>query len=95
MPDLEFLTCQAQVKSTVRPNVIPFSLLVRDVSTQLDTLHENKKFAEKETASIQHNQKKSSDQRFKVTLPKHETYFPLFKYTCTGDLRPVPIVRVQ
>jgi hypothetical protein len=84
-----------QVKSTTRSINIPFSLLVRDPSSQLDTLNENTKFAENVSASLQRNKEEGvADYKFNVTIPKAETYFPLLKYKCTGDLRPVPI-RVQ
>lgn len=84
-----------QVKSTTRPSNIPFSLIVRDPSSQIDTLNENKKFAENVSESLKRTQEKEvADYKFNVTVPKQETYFPLLKYKCTGDLRPVPIVSI-
>jgi hypothetical protein len=83
-----------QVKSSVPTSNIQFSLLVRDPSSQIDNLNENKKFAENVSASLKNrnNDKEVADYRFNLTIPKQETIVPLLKYKCTGDLRPVPIV---
>ena len=89
-----FVRSQVQVKSSVPISNIPFSLLVRDPSSQIDNLNENKKFAEDVSASLKkrNNEKGVADYKFNLTIPRQETYVPLLKYKCTGDLRPVPIV---
>jgi Muniscin C-terminal mu homology domain len=36
---------------------------------------------------------RSPDQKFTVSVPKADNYFPVMRYKCGNDLRPVPIVR--
>ena len=85
-----FTSFQVQVKSNSDSNTsthddINFHLLLRDALGQIDSLTENRKFVAKEGSK--------RDYRFNISIPKTDTYFPLLKYKCMGDLRPVPIVR--
>uniref|UniRef100_A0A7S4AWU2 MHD domain-containing protein n=1 Tax=Pseudo-nitzschia australis TaxID=44445 RepID=A0A7S4AWU2_9STRA len=68
---------------------VPFSLLVRDPSKCIQSIQENKKYAE---ISTDHTTK--SDYAFAVSVPKADEYFPVMRYKCGNELRPVPI-RVQ
>jgi len=68
----------------------PFFLHVRDPSGHVDALQENKKFAEDVTASFPADA--AIDHMFAVSIPKGDNYFPVLRYKCGGDLRPVPIV---
>jgi hypothetical protein len=34
------------------------------------------------------------DHKFTVSVPKADSYFPVMRYKCGNDLRPVPIVSV-
>lgn len=65
--------------------------MIRDPSSHIDTLTENKKLADDVTDS-QNGQGDAADYKFNLLIPKHEQYFPVLKYKCTGELRPVPIV---
>jgi hypothetical protein len=65
--------------------------MLKDPAGHVDSLQENKKFADDLTASsgapdgnVIH--------KFAVSIPKGENYFPVLRYKCSGDLRPVPIV---
>jgi hypothetical protein len=80
---------QVQVKTNAR-NPIPFQLLVRDPSEHMQTLQDNKKIAEDTTASLPPNE--DADRRFKIVVPKADNYFPLIRYKCSSELKPVPIV---
>jgi hypothetical protein len=77
---------QVQVKSNAR-QAVPFQLLVRDPSSHIHTLQENKKFAEDSVTS-------DGDKCFTIGVPKADNYFPLIRYKCSNELRPVPIVSV-
>lgn len=79
---------QVQVRSNV-DRMVPFSLLIKDPSGYIQTIQENKMFAK----SVADKTKKS-DFAFAVSVPKAEEYFPVMRYKCGDDLRPVPI-RVQ
>eukprot|EP00536_Pseudo-nitzschia_multiseries_P002573 jgi/Psemu1/183737/e_gw1.34.74.1 len=79
---------QVQVKTNVDLGV-PFSLLIRDPSNFIQSLQENKKYAES-TADYPTN----SDFTYTVSVPKADEYFPVMRYKCGDELRPVPI-RVQ
>jgi hypothetical protein len=76
---------QVQVKSNAR-SLVPFQLVVRDPSDHIQTLQENKKFAEDTSISDR------GDKSFTIGVPKADNYFPLIRYKCSNELRPVPIV---
>lgn len=61
---------------------------VKDASQHIQTLQENKKFAEDVTP----NSADPANRTFNITVPKADNYFPLIRYKCSGELRPVPIV---
>jgi len=77
---------QVQVRSNV-DRAVPFSLLIKDPSNYIQTIQENKMYAK----SVADKTKKS-DFAFAVSVPKAEEYFPVMRYKCGEDLRPVPIV---
>jgi hypothetical protein len=78
-------TIQIQVKTTARSSG-PFFLIVRDPSGHIDSLQENKKYADDVGGEdVEH--------KFAVSVPIGENYYPVMRYKCVGDLRPVPIVR--
>lgn len=79
---------QVQVKSN-SSSPTPFGMTIHDSSNHIDVLQENKKFA-----TIQPSRKQGgSESRFVITVPpKADNYFPVLKYKCISDLRPVPIV---
>ncbi len=77
---------QVQVRSNVDRSV-PFNLLIKDPSNYIQNLQENKMYAK----GIADKTKKS-DFAFAVSVPKAEEYFPVMRYKCGDDLRPVPIV---
>ena len=79
---------QVQARSNIDRGV-PFSLLIRDPSKCIQSIQENKKYAE---ISTEHNTK--SDYAFAVSVPKADEYFPVMRYKCGNELRPVPIVSV-
>lgn len=85
------MVCQVQVKSSGRASNIPFAFWIRDPSKHIDTLTENRKLAEKVPRS-QNGKGNNADYMFNLLIPQQEQYFPVFKYKCTGELRPVPIV---
>jgi hypothetical protein len=85
------MVCQVQVKSSGRTTNIPFAFWIRDPSKHIDTLTENRKLAEK-VAHSSNGKGEDADYMFNLLIPKQEQYFPVLKYKCTGELRPVPIV---
>ena len=79
---------QVQVRSNIEKQV-PFNLFIKDPSNYIQNIQENKMFARGVT-----DKTKKSDHAFVVSVPKSEDYFPVMRYKCGEDLRPVPI-RVQ
>jgi len=79
---------QVQVRSNV-DRTVPFNLMIKDPSTYIQNIQENKMYA-KGVA----DKTRKSDFAFAVSVPKAEEYFPVMRYKCGDDLRPVPI-RVQ
>jgi hypothetical protein len=55
------------------------------------SMQENKKFADDISDSLVHTNE-DADHKFTVSVPKSESYFPVLRYKCIPDLRPVPIV---
>lgn len=80
---------QVQVKSSVKASV-PFFLLMRDPSRHVESFVQNKKFADDVSDALMANE--DADRKFTVSVPKDETYFPVVRYKCTEELRPVPMV---
>lgn len=67
----------------------PFFLLVKDPSSHIESMQENKKFADDVSNA---KTGKHADHKFAVSIPKGDSYYPVLRYKCVGDLRPVPIV---
>jgi len=79
----------------------PFALYLKDSSRHLRSLQENKKYAGGYGAAVSaltgeniEDESDHNDRRFVVTLPRVGSYFPVMRYKCSPELRPVPI-RVQ
>lgn len=81
---------QVQVKANV-PSRFPFHLFIRDPLRHIESIQENKKFAEYADATTEHD----ADHAFAVSVPKTDNYFPVMRYKCTSELRPVPIVSID
>jgi len=79
---------QVQVKSNNTRSIPPFCMQVKDLAQHIQALQENKKFAEDSSPSPAN----PSNRVFTVSVPKLDTYFPLIRYKCSTELRPVPIV---
>ena len=77
---------QVQVRSNVN-RTVPFCLLIKDPSSYIHTIQENKMYAKSVV-----DKTKMSDFAFNVSVPKAEEYFPVMRYKCGDELRPVPIV---
>ena len=87
-----FSLSQVQVKSNAQQGV-PFSLLINDPSQHIQSIQENKKFAENMAeALMQERPSTRPDYKFTVSVPKADNYFPVMRYKCGNELRPVPIV---
>ena len=87
-----FLSPQVQVKANLR-SVVPFHLLLRDPASHIATLQENRTFAEDATEELAHdNEDEYADRKFTVRVAKSDNYFPVLRYKCSPELRPVPIV---
>jgi hypothetical protein len=78
------------VKANARADV-PFFLYLRDASMHIASMQENKKFADDISDSLVHTNE-DADHKFTVSVPKSDSYFPVLRYKCIPDLRPVPIV---
>jgi hypothetical protein len=61
-------------------------LLLRDPAHHIETLQENKKFAE------DLGKGHVSDFKYVINIPKGDAYTPVIRYKCVGSLRPVPLV---
>jgi hypothetical protein len=86
---------QVQVKANHR-GPVPFQLTVRDPSKHIQTLQENRKFAEDTSSShLSREMVERGDRSFQIGVPKADNYFPLIRYKCSTELRPVPIVSSQ
>lgn len=76
----------------------PFALYLRDPSRHIRSIQENKKYAGGYGAAVAsitgENVADGSEheRKYVVTLPKTSSYFPVMRYKCSNDLRPVPIV---
>jgi hypothetical protein len=81
---------QVQVKSSSKTTV-PFFLLMKDPARHVESFVQNKKFADDVSASLMAEE--DADRKFTVSVPKDDSYFPVVRYKCTDELRPVPMVR--
>jgi hypothetical protein len=69
-------------------------VLIRDPSNHIQSIQENKKFAENMADSIADEPASDRpDYKFTVSVPRADNYFPVMRYKCGNELRPVPIVR--
>jgi len=88
---------QAQIKSNSSAYT-PFALTLSDTSDQIRTVVENKKYADDVSHELStHNTNTNETNvhyKYAVTLPKVNHYYPIVKYKCNNDLRPVPIVSI-
>lgn len=80
---------QVQVKSSSKASV-PFFLLMRDPARHVESFIQNKKFADDVSDALMADE--DADRKFTVSVPKDDTYFPVVRYKCTDELRPVPMV---
>jgi len=86
---------QVQVKSNSE-HLTPFYLSIRDPSSHVMSIQENKKFAEDMADTLnQEPPSRRPDYKFTVSVPKGDNYFPVMRYKCGNELRPVPIVRTS
>ena len=65
----------------------PFLMHVQDQDHHIKSLVENKKCIERVNSLG-----KSDTHSFRVTLNTRDEFLSVFKYKCTSELRPVPIV---
>jgi hypothetical protein len=86
---------QVQVKSDA-PDSAPFFLLMRDPSRHIRMIQENRRYADdmSERLSETNPDDVGVDYKFTISVPRAENYFPVMRYKCSPELRPVPI-RVQ
>jgi hypothetical protein len=86
---------QVQVKANTDEG-IPFFLLLRDPSNHIQSIQENKKFADSMAESFAvEPASKRPDYIFTISVPKADNYFPVMRYKCGNELRPVPIVSIM
>lgn len=79
---------QVQVSCDAR-NGVPFYLNVRDPARHIRIVQENKRFSD---ASIVTANDVGIDHKYTVSVPSVDDYFPVLRYKCSSELRPVPIV---
>ena len=84
---------QAQIKSNTS-TCAPYALTLNGIFSQICTVLENKKYADGITHELSRKEDEAGCYRCSVTLPKVYHYFPLEKYKCSDELRPVPIVSI-
>lgn len=86
---------QVQVKSDA-PDSAPFFLLMRDPSRHIRMIQENRRYADDMTERLSETNPGDVgvDYKFTISVPRADNYFPVMRYKCSPELRPVPI-RVQ
>jgi len=86
---------QVQVRSDSQ-TVTPFFLLLRDPSRHIRMIQENRRYADDMTEALSdYNEEDTGvDYKFTISVPRADNYFPVMRYKCSNELRPVPI-RVQ
>lgn len=85
---------QVQVKSNAPNATCPFYLLLRDPSRHIRMIQENRRYADDKTDLLTDADDDGVDYKFEISVPKAQNYFPVMRYKCSQELRPVPI-RVQ
>ena len=73
---------------------MPFSLLVRDPSRHIRLIQENKRYADNMSDELVGGNSDDAgvDFKYTVSVPSVDDYFPVMRYKCSTELRPVPIV---
>jgi Adaptor complexes medium subunit family len=86
---------QVQVKYDNNKEV-PFALLLRDTSRHIRMIQENRRYAVDSSDSLSPTNEEDVgvDFKFVITVPNADNYFPIMRYKCSPELRPVPI-RIQ
>ena len=73
----------------------PFFLLLKDPANHIRMIQENRRYADDMTEAFlaERNEGEAEfDHKFTISVPKAENYFPVMRYKCSNELRPVPIV---
>lgn len=73
----------------------PFFLLLKDPANHIRMIQENRRYADDMTEAFlteRKEEEKGFDHKFTISVPKAENYFPVMRYKCSNELRPVPIV---
>lgn len=81
---------QVQVRATAE--TAPFYLLLRDPTEQVESFQENRRFADDVSDAMLAED--DADRKYTIRVPNGDNYFPVVRYKCVEELRPVPI-RVQ
>lgn len=102
--DLSCLYCDSKLVSCLIEGMIqaqikcdssacaPFTLTLNDPHGHIRTVLENKKYANDISHELNRNVNEAdAHYKYAVTLPKVNHYFPIVKYKCSNDLRPIPI----
>jgi len=87
---------QTQVK-TDSSKYFPFVLTLQDSCKHISALEENKEYARKVSLKLHspyHQGNSIGKYKFIINVPKCNIYFPVVRYKCSNQLRPVPI-RIQ
>ena len=50
------------------------------------------KYADDATEELDHDNEGYADRKFTIRVPKGDNYFPVIRYKCLPELRPVPMV---
>jgi hypothetical protein len=74
-------------------NGVPFFLYVRDALKHIKLIQENRRYADDITQAAVDQDEVGADYKFTVSVPGSDKYFPIMRYKCNPDLRPVPMVR--
>lgn len=85
---------QVQVACNRRDGV-PFYLLVRDPSRHIRIVQENRRFSDSMAEELRLSDNPDDagvDHKYTVSVPSADDYFPVLRYKCSSELRPVPIV---
>ena len=67
---------------------------MRDPSRHIKMIQENRRFADDMTDALLSYSPDDVgvDYKFTVSVPSADDYFPVMRYKCSAELRPVPIV---
>jgi hypothetical protein len=69
---------------------VPFVVRVFDKEEHIETIEENEQYAN--NLSKERRPEDEWTNKFIVTLPKADSYYPILKYTCSNKVIPVPLV---